>query len=122
MAEQHPHQPPGTGMVTEVARDEWPAWCRQASADLRGHELDLHFADPALGEVRLAEDQPLVAIEHDEVGPNAALTIKYGDGVLPLRHVIVEPRELLVEHDQAGVIRAATITDATGRRTFLGLA
>lgn len=115
-------QPAGDGATVEVSPRDWPAWCEQASADLGGHELDLHFSDPALGEVRLAEDQPLVAIEYDELGPNTALTVKYGDGVLPLRHVIVEPRELLVERDHTGVIRAATITDATGRRTFLGLA
>lgn len=122
MTEHRPHQPAGHDTITEVSPEEWPAWCQKASAHLSGHELDLHFVDPALGDVRLAEDQPLLAIEHDKVGPNTAITIKYGDGVLPLRHVIAKPRELLVEHDAAGAIRAATITDATGRRTFLGLA
>jgi hypothetical protein len=122
MTEPRPHQPAGSEPATEVSPEEWPAWCKKASADLSGHELDLYFTDPALGDVRLAEDQPLVAIEHDELGPNTAFTIVYGDGVVPMRHVIADPRVVMQQCDRDGVIRSATITDATGRRTFVGLA
>lgn len=121
MTAQPPHQPGGSDTATEVSPGEWPAWCADASARHRGRKLILHVADDALGHVRLAEGQPFVAVEHDTVGPNVALTIKYGAGVVPVRYVTAEPQEVLQHRDDSGQVQEATIVDSTGRRTFVSL-
>ncbi len=109
------------GGETEIDSGQWPTWCTEATADLAGRELDLRFADKAIGEVQLADGQPLISIEYDELGPAIALIIKYGDGVLPVRHVIAAPRDVRQRLDAEGAIERVTIDDSTGRRTRLSL-
>ena len=118
MSDERQDAPAGT----EVPHQEWRAWCRSASESMGGHEIILTYADVALGEVRLAEGQPFVSIEHVEIGSVETLTIKYGAGVVPVRHVIAEPREILQQQGDAGQVEQMTIVDATSRRTFVRLA
>jgi Family of unknown function (DUF5335) len=107
---------------TEVPREEWPDWCERATSDYSGREVVLHQADRALGEVRLAQGQRLVAIEHDEFGKTEALTIKCGSTAVPVSYVVAEPRSIQQHHDAAGEVREVSIVDATGRRTLVKLA
>ena len=111
-----------SGSASEIPHDEWPTWCKSASDRLSGRGLNLYYQDVALGEVRLADGQPFVALEHDVVAEMEALTVKYGDGVVPVRHVIAEPSEVLQRLDAAGDIDLVTILDSTGRKTFISLA
>lgn len=115
-------QPNGTGTSTEVPRDDWATWCAEATERQSGRELVLYFEDEALGSVRLAEGQPFVAIEHDELGPSVAFTIKYGSGVVPVRYVIAEPRQVTQQRNDAGEVHQVLIIDSTNRRTFVSLA
>lgn len=108
--------------VTDVAREEWPSWCARTSSELGGRELVLHRADQAIGEVRLAEGQRLVAIEHDTFGRSEVLTIKCGSDVVPVSYVVAEPRSIRQHTDGAGDVRQVSIVDAVGRRTRLTLA
>jgi hypothetical protein len=121
MTEEKELRPGAAAATEEVPPGEWPEWCRQASQRQHGRVLVLYFADDALGEVRLAEGQPFVAIEHDQLGKSVALTLKYGDGVVPMRYVIANPRQVLLEKDDEGQVRQVTIVDITGRRTFISL-
>lgn len=122
MVDQQQPQDPVGATTSPIPRAEWPSWCEEASARHRGRELILHFADDALGDVRLAEGQPFVAIEHDTLGPTVAITIKYGAGVVPVRYVIAQPQEVLQHLDAEGRVYEVTIVDSTGRRTFVSLA
>jgi hypothetical protein len=108
--------------VSEVPREEWPSWAAKATSDHVGREVVLHQADRALGEVRLAAGQSLVAIEHDEFGRTEALTIKCGSSAVPVSYVIAEPRSIRQHHDEAGDIDELSIVDATGRRTLVSFA
>jgi hypothetical protein len=110
------------GQVTEVPREEWPSWCARATADHSGKVLVLHRIDRARGEVRLAEGQQFVAVEHEEFGTNETLTIKYGTGAVPVSYVIFEPQAIRQHRDEAGDVQEVSITDATGRRTLVSLA
>ena len=114
--------PDESGTTTEIPRDDWASWCVEATERQAGRELRLHFEDDALGSVRLAEGQPFIAIEHDELGAAVAFTITYGAGVVPVRYVIAEPREVKQHHDEAGEVQQVTIVDSTNRRTFVSLA
>lgn len=109
------------GAESEVPRQEWPSWCAQATADHSGREVVLRQADRALGEVRLAKGQRLVAIEHDTFGKTEALTIKCGSTAVPVSYVVAEPRSIRQHRDQAGAIDSFSIVDATGRRTLVDL-
>ena len=108
--------------LDEVPREEWPSWCAAATSEHRGREVVLHQADRALGEVRLAEGQRLVAIEHDEFGKTEALTIKCGSSAVPVSYVVAEPRYIRQRRDRAGAVSEVRIVDATGRRTLVSLA
>jgi hypothetical protein len=110
-----------TSGATEIGSDQWSRWCEEATADLGGRDMVLQFADRGIGEVQLADGQPFVAIEYDELGPSVAFTIKYGDGVLPVRHVIAEPRDVRQQRDADGAIERVTIEDKTGRRTLIAV-
>jgi hypothetical protein len=107
--------------ANEVPRPAWSAWCEATSTDRHGRPLILRYADVALGQVRLAEGESFVSIDHDELGGAVALTIRYGDGVVPRRHVIAEPRHLLAEEDPEGHVTLIVVEDSTRRRTFLEL-
>jgi hypothetical protein len=109
------------GQVTEVPRGEWPEWCAKATSEHGGREVVLRQADRALGEVRLAAGQRLVAIEHDEFGRTEALTIKCGSTAVPVSYVVAEPRAIELHLDVAGDILEVSIVDATGRWTYLSL-
>ena len=106
---------------TDVAREEWPDWCARTSSEQSGREVLLHRADRAIGEVRLAEGQTLVAIEHDAFGRTDVLTIKCGSDVVPVSYVVAEPCSIRQSLDEAGDIRQVNIVDATGRHTRLTL-
>lgn len=110
------------GHTTEVPREEWPVWCATATAEHSGRELVLRQADRALGEVRLAEGQRLVAVEHETFGKSEILTIKYGSSAVPVNYVIPEPRTIRQHRDEAGDVRQVSIVDAIGRRTLVSLA
>ena len=110
------------GHITEVPREEWPVWCARATAEHRGRELVLRQADQALGEVRLAEGQRLVAVEYETFGRSEILTIKYGSGAVPVDCVIAEPRTIRQHRDEAGDVQQVSIVDAIGRRTLVRLA
>jgi hypothetical protein len=107
------------GQVTEVPREEWPDWCSAATSDLGGREVVLRQADRALGEVRLAEGQRLVAIEHDTLGGTEALTIKCGSIAVPVTYVVAEPRSIRQHRGGTGEINGFSIVDATERRTVV---
>lgn len=107
--------------ATEVPREEWPAWCEQATSENSGRAVGLRQRDRALGEVSLAEGQQLVAIEHDVFGKTEALTIKCGTSAVPVSYVVAEPRSIRQELDAAGEVQEVSIVDATGRRTLVDL-
>lgn len=107
--------------ASEVPHEEWPSWCAKATEDHSGRAVVLHQADRALGEVRLAEGQRLVSIEHDLFGRTEALTIKCGSSAVPVSYVVAEPRSIRQHRDQAGDIDGFSIVDATGRRTLVSL-
>jgi hypothetical protein len=111
-----------TNDANEVPREEWPRWCAETTSEHSGREVVLRQADRALGEVRLAEGQQLVAIEHDQFGKTEALTIKCGSSAVPVSYVVAEPRSIRQLQDRAGAIVEVSIIDATGRRTSLSLA
>lgn len=108
-----------TDDVSEVPHEEWPAWCAKATSDHIGHEVVLRQADRALGEVRLAEGQRLVAIEHDVFGKTEAITIKCGSIAVPVSYVVAQPRSVHQHRDRAGDIEEFSIVDVTGRHTFI---
>ena len=110
------------GQATEVPRDEWHSWCERATADYSGRILVLRRKDRALGEVRLAEGQRFVAVDHEKFGTNETLTIKYGTGTVPVSYVVFQPQSIRQHRDEAGVVQAVSIIDATGRRTLVSLA
>ena len=103
----------------EVERDDWPTWCNRLSEERSGHEMRLSFADEALGDVRLADGIPFIAIDHDELGSAVAFTIRYGAGVVPFRYVIAEPRVVREEPDRSGDGVRLVIEDSTRRRSFV---
>ena len=107
--------------TTEVPREDWPAWCEQATSENSGREVALRQSDRALGDVSLAQGQQLVAIEHDVFGKTEALTIKCGTTAVPVSYVVAEPRSIRQQRDAAGAIREVSIVDATGRKTLVGL-
>lgn len=107
--------------TNEVPHEEWPSWCAKATSDHRGREVVLRQADRALGEVRLAEGQRLVAIEHDVFGRTETITIKCGSSAVPVSYVVAEPRSIRQRRVEAGDVEEVSIVDATGRRTSLGL-
>jgi hypothetical protein len=106
---------------TEVPRDEWHAWSEQATSENSGRAVDLLQSDRALGEVRLAEGQQLVAIEHDVFGKTEALTIKCGTSAVPVSYVVAEPRSIRQRRNAAGEVQDVRIVDVTGRRTVVDL-
>jgi hypothetical protein len=110
------------GGSTEVPRDEWPSWCARTTSDHGGRDVVLRRADRVIGEVRLADGQPLVSIEHDEFGKTETLTIKCGSNEVPVNYVVAEPQSIEERHDEAGEVRELTIIDTTGRRTMISLA
>jgi len=112
-------QSPTAENIDEVPREDWPRWCAQTTSEQCGREVVLRQSDRALGEVRLAAGQQLVAIEHDEFGKMEALTIKCGSEAVPVSYVVAEPRSIRQQRDQAGVVHEVSIVDATGRRTFV---
>jgi hypothetical protein len=122
MSDERGTEAAAQGHITEVPREEWPGWCARATADHGGRVLVLHRIDRALGEVRVAEGQRLVAIDHEKFGTNETLTIKYGSGAVPVSYVIFEPQALRQHRDETGDVRAVSIIDATGRRTLVSLA
>ena len=113
--------PAAEGSITTIEGGDWPDWCRQATERLSGRTLLLHYQDSALGEITLAEGQPFLGLDYDKLGPSVTLTIKYGDGVVPVRYVIADPREVQQHRDAAGEVQEVTILDGTGRRTFVSL-
>jgi hypothetical protein len=108
--------------ATDVPRDQWSEWFARASQEVRGRSVSLRYADVALGEVQLAQGEPLVAIDFEELGGTVALTIRYGDGVVARRHVVAEPQRVLEEQDDAGKLVLLVIVDSTRRMTSVGLA
>jgi hypothetical protein len=120
-AEQPALQPEGLADA-DVAPEQWADWCRAVTDTSEGKTLDLHFVDGALGDVHHAVAQPFVAIEHDQLGPSLALTVKYGSGVVPITYVIAEPTEVRQRLADDGAVDSLTITDRTGRRTTMILA
>lgn len=109
------------GSDTEIAPESWAEWCRRATDENTGRSVLLRFRDEALGEVRLAEGQVFIGLEHDQLGASVALSVKYGDGVVPVRHVIVDPREVRQHEDASGTLDEVTVLDGTGRRTIMSL-
>ena len=109
------------GSSTTVEPEDWATWCAETTQALAGRRLTLGYADSALGEVAVAEQQPFQGLDHDGFGSAVALTLRYGDSVVPLRYVIGEPRDVSVRRDAAGQIEEVAITDSTGRRSVIGL-
>jgi len=107
--------------ATEIPRGDWAEWCTRASAENKGRAVRVTFADDALGEVRLSDGMPLVTLDYDELGSAVAFSIRYGDGVVPIRYVIAEPRRVTQELDAAGDLSRVIIEDSTNRRTVVGL-
>ena len=104
-----------------IERTEWSAWCASCTAAQSGRVLTLSFIDAALGEVELASEQPLLAIDYDELGSSVAFTIRYGTGVVPINYVIAEPRIVTEEFGSDDRVARLVIEDKTRRRTFVAL-
>jgi len=108
--------------LEEVPPEEWAGWCEKATSEHNGREVLLRQADQALGEVRLAEGQRLVAFEFDEFGNTTALTIKCGSPAVPVSYVVAQPQSIGEHRDGDGVTDVVSILDSTGRRTSVSLA
>ena len=100
----------------EVPHDEWPQWCDEITSDNAGRRVALLQSDRALGDVRLAEGEPLVALEHDKFGKMESLTFKCGSQEVPVSYVVAEPRSVVQQRDRSGDLVEVRVADATGRR------
>ena len=113
--EQHPKN---TNLY-DVPHDAWERWCAETTAGQRGRDVELHQADRALGKVKLAETQALVAIEYERFGSTETLTIKCGSSAVPVSYVVSGPRTISQQRGKDGVIDAVDVVDATERRTSI---
>ena len=121
MSEERPGEQETPGPSVEIPRDEWSDWCTRMTEADRGRTMSLHFADETLGEVDLSDEQPFMGIDQQQLGSAIVVTIQYGHGLLPLRHVVAEPRQILQASDASGRTVRVEIVDSTRRRTFISL-
>jgi len=119
MPDQTTATEPSPNATHEVERDRWPAWCGRLTEEHAGRDLRLYFVDEALGEVRLADGIPFIAIDHDQLGSAVAFTVRYGDGVVPIRYVIAEPRVVQEAPASSGDGVDLVIEDSTRRKSFV---
>ena len=107
--------------MKEIESGKWSSWCEDTTADLAGRQVAVQFADKGVGEVQLTDAQRFMSIEYEQLGPAVAITIKFGDGVVPRQHVVAEPRHVRLQLGADDTIEHVLIEDSTGRRTVMRL-
>jgi uncharacterized protein YuzE len=98
-------------MDTQIKRADWPAFADQFSQDNQGRPIGVEIASQALGDERMAEKVPLVAIDFDHQGQGTFL-ITLGQGEATMTHTILAPETVWVRNDPDGKALALEIVAA----------
>ena len=103
----------------DIPAEGWEAWCDTFTKGNRGRLLSIELVDDEIGDERLAEGLPLVAIDYDPIDKGDDFVVSYGEEVAPTSHVIRAPARLWQAQDADGLVVALEIEDESGRRTIL---
>ena len=103
----------------EIPAEGWEAWCDTFTNGNRGRSLSIDLVDDELGDERLAEGLPLVAIDYDPADKGDDFVVSYGQEAAPTSHVIQAPAGLWQAQDANGLVVSLEIEDKSGRRTIL---
>ena len=105
-------------MDKQIKRADWPAFADQFSQDNLGRPVGVEIASPALGDERLAEKTPLVAIDFDPQGQGTIL-VTVGQGETTMTHTIPVPETVWLRSAPGGKALALEIMAADQSMTIL---
>ena len=105
-------------MDKQIKRADWPAFADQFSQDNQGRPVSVEIVSQDLGDERMAEKVPLVAIDFDHQGQGTFL-ITVGEGENTLTHTIPSPETVWLRSDPGGKALALEIMAVDQSMTIL---
>jgi hypothetical protein len=105
-------------MDTQIKRADWPAFADQFSQDNQGRPVGVEIASQALGDERMAEKIPLVAVDFDPQGQGTIL-VTVGQGETTMTHTIPVPETVWLRSDPGGRALALEIVADDQSTTIL---
>jgi hypothetical protein len=103
----------------EIPAEGWEDWCDTFTNGNRGRSFNIDLVDDEMGDERLIEGLPLVAIDYDPADKGDDFVVTFGDELAPTSYVIPAPARLWQAQDANGLVVALEIEDESGRRTIL---
>ena len=105
-------------MDKQIKRADWPAFADQFSRNNQGRPVGVEIVSQALGDERVAEEAPLVAIDFDHQGRGTFL-ITVGQGERTMTHPITVPETVWLRSDQDDKALALEIVAGDRSQTIL---
>lgn len=105
-------------MNKQINRADWLAFADQFSQDNEGRPVSIEVVSQALGEERLAENIPLMALDFDPENQGAILiTVNRDDEIFT--HTIAAPKAIWLERTEDGWALALEVVAGDDSRTIL---
>ena len=104
-----------------VPRERWGEFFDQFSDGNRGRHISIEVISSELGDEKLIQNAPLMAMIYDRPGKGDDLVIEMGQDEVTYAHTIDAPTEVLTAQDSNGVMIALSISDAARTKTLIQL-
>jgi len=104
-----------------IPPERWGEFFDQFSDGNRKRHISLEIIDSELGDQKLIQNAPLLAIVYDRPGKGDDLVIEVGKDEVFYAHTVHLPREVSTGQNSIGEIIAIWIADAGGRKTLIQL-
>jgi hypothetical protein len=105
-----------------IPQERWLEFFDQFSDGNRRRHISIEILDSELGDEKLIQNAPLMAMVYDPPHKGDKLTIEIGKNEVTYAHTIDSPKEVLTGQDANGIVLAVQIRDATGIPTLIKLA
>jgi hypothetical protein len=105
-------------MDKQIKRADWPAFADQFSQDNQRRPVSIEIASQALGDEKMAEKTPLVAVDFDPQGQGTIL-VTVGRGEKTTTHTIPVPETVWLRSDPGGKALALEIIAGDRSMTIL---
>ncbi|OPY64603.1 MAG: hypothetical protein A4E57_03486 [Syntrophorhabdaceae bacterium PtaU1.Bin034] len=98
----------------QVPRDEWLKFFDRFAHDNEGRQVKMEQFGRELGDQRIGESLPLLAINYDPRSKGDIVTISTGRKEVEYEHVVEAPTQIWVGQDSAGRFEAMEIINEKG--------
>ncbi|WP_295621724.1 DUF5335 family protein [Chamaesiphon sp. GL140_3_metabinner_50] len=108
-------------VTKSVPQERWGEFFDQFSDGNRGRQISIEIISSELGDEKLIENAPLMAMVYDRPGKGNDLVIETGRDEVTYAHTVDAPTEVFTGQSESGRMLAVWINDATGIKTLVKL-